>query len=85
MKRIITLTAALFISAAVFAQAGDNAPKEVKAWSGKAYAVHQESYTPSFDIDGKNTKVRNVILMIGDVWEWELSMLRCTPMVVLSP
>ena len=66
MKRIITLTAALFISAAVFAQAGDNAPKEVKAWSGKAYAVHQESYTPSFDIDGKNTKVRNVILMIGD-------------------
>ena len=49
MKRIITLTAALFISAAVFAQAGDNAPKEVKAWSGKAYAVHQESYTPSFD------------------------------------
>lgn len=66
MKRIITLTAALFISAAMFAQAGDNAPKEVKAWSGRAYAVHQESYTPSFDIDGKNTKVRNVILMIGD-------------------
>lgn len=48
----------------MFAQ--DNETREVKAWSGRTYAERQPAYTPSFDVDGKNTEVRNVILMIGD-------------------
>lgn len=64
MKRLVLFSAAFLMSAALFAQ--ENAPREVKAWAGRSYSVHQDSYTPSFDVDGKDTKVRNVILMIGD-------------------
>ena len=41
-------------------------PEEVKAYRGSVYVEQQGSYTPSFNIDGKNAKVRNVILLIGD-------------------
>ena len=46
--------------------AQDDKPEEVKAYRGSVYAQQHETYTPSFKIDGKNTKVRNVILLIGD-------------------
>lgn len=40
--------------------------REVIAASGDTYAEKQGSYTPSFKRDGKNARVRNVILLIGD-------------------
>lgn len=46
--------------------ADDGKGKEVKALSAKTQVKLQGSYTPSFDVDGSNAKVRNVILMIGD-------------------
>ncbi len=64
MKR--TIISFILLSAAVAGFAQTPAGKEVKATAGEAYAVRQESYTPSFGVDGKETKVRNVILLIGD-------------------
>ncbi len=64
MKR--TIISFLLLSAVFAGFAQTPAGKEVKATAGEAYAVKQESYTPSFDIDGKETRVRNVILLIGD-------------------
>ncbi len=63
MKRFITSIIALSIFVAGLAQ---TTGKEVKATAGEAYAKQQSSYTPSFKNDGKETKVRNVILLIGD-------------------
>ena len=62
MQRKIILLAAL-VALGVSAQAQN---KEVKAASGDYYATRQSAYTPSFDADGTNRRVRNVILMIGD-------------------
>ena len=64
MKKILVIAAAFGLSLSVFAQ---EAPfKETKAWAGRTYAEKHETYTPSFSVDGKDTKVKNVILMIGD-------------------
>ena len=63
MKRIITSILALSLVVAGFAQTPG---KEVKATAGEAHVKQQSSYTPSFKNDGKETKVRNVILLIGD-------------------
>ena len=62
MQRKLILLAAL-VALGVSAQAQN---KEVKAASGDYYATRQSAYTPSFDADGTNRRVRNVILMIGD-------------------
>ena len=62
MQRKIILLAAL-VALGVSAQAQN---KEVKAASGDYYATRQSAYTPSFDADGTNRRVRNVILLIGD-------------------
>ena len=64
MKKPLALTlAAFFLPLLLGAQTPDN---EVKAYTGSVYVTHQGSYTPSFRVDGKNTRVRNVILLIGD-------------------
>lgn len=63
MKRlIIFLIALLAVTPAVHAQNN----REVKATGGSTYVTKQSSYTPSFENDGSNAKVRNVILLIGD-------------------
>ena len=62
MKRFILSVLALSLAFSGFAQTG----KEIKATAGEAYAKRQDSYTPSFKNDGKDAKVRNVILLIGD-------------------
>ena len=62
MQSKLILLAAL-VALGVSAQAQN---KEVKAASGDYYATRQSAYTPSFDADGTNRRVRNVILMIGD-------------------
>ncbi len=63
MKRFITSIIALSLFVAGIAQ---TTGKEVKATAGEAHAKQQSSYTPSFKNDGKETKVKNVILLIGD-------------------
>jgi len=65
MKKTLILLATLGASLALSAQE-NTAPKEVKAFTGEIYAEQQSTYTPSFKPDGKNGKVRNVILLIGD-------------------
>ena len=69
MRNTIRLTAAA-LSALLFAPlwlgAQGTEPEEVKAYRGSVYVEQQSTYTPSFRIDGKNTRVRNVILLIGD-------------------
>lgn len=64
MKKLILITLALGLALTVHAQ--DPQGRQIKAWMGDAYATKQEAYTPSFEIDGSKTKVRNVILLIGD-------------------
>ena len=63
MRKQLLLFATLFASLTLSAQSGN---REIKAASAEAYATRQSSYTPSFRVDGKNTRVRNVILLIGD-------------------
>lgn len=63
MKRFITSLLALSLVIAGFAQTPG---KEAKATAGEARVKQQSSYTPSFKNDGKDKKVRNVILLIGD-------------------
>lgn len=65
MKRtkILLLLAAVCLPLSLSAQEQN---REVKAASGDFYATRQGSYTPSFDVDGTNARVRNVILLIGD-------------------
>lgn len=64
MKKIFLLFFSLTAVLALNAQ--ESSKHEVKATAGDVYATRQSTYTPSFAIDGKNTKVRNVILLIGD-------------------
>ena len=69
MSKTLKLTAvalAALLSAPLWLGAQDAKPEEVKAYRGSVYAQQHETYTPSFKIDGKNAKVRNVILLIGD-------------------
>ncbi|MCR4859985.1 MAG: alkaline phosphatase [Bacteroidales bacterium] len=63
MHKRLLLFATLLASLTLSAQAQN---REVKAAAGDAYIEKQGSYTPSFQNDGKNKRVRNVILMIGD-------------------
>lgn len=66
MKKIAVLFVALLASAAVFAQE-EKKPEQVTGTVGSfILAQPQGSYTPSFKVDGKEIKVKNVILMIGD-------------------
>lgn len=61
MKKIIL---SLSILCASLCSYGQN--REVRAEACEAFAEKQGSYTPSFKADGRETKVRNVILLIGD-------------------
>ena len=58
---LAALCAPFFLSAQ-----NDGKPVEVPAWAGSTYVEQHDTYTPSFAIDGKNKRVRNVILLIGD-------------------
>ncbi|MCR5351361.1 MAG: alkaline phosphatase [Bacteroidales bacterium] len=60
-KNLTLLLAVLCLALPLSAQ-----NREVIASSGDTYAERQGSYTPSFTVDGKNAKIRNVILLIGD-------------------
>ena len=62
-KHLTLLLVALCATLSLSAQTGN---REVKAAAAEAYAQKQGSYTPSFNHDGKKTRVHNVILMIGD-------------------
>lgn len=62
MKRLILIFAALAAAVQLNAQHS----QEVKAVQSDAYVEQQGSYMPDFKIDGKESKVRNVILIIGD-------------------
>ncbi len=62
-RNLTLVIAALCASLTLSAQAQN---REIVAAAGDTYVEKQGSYTPSFRVDGKNTKVRNVILMIGD-------------------
>ena len=63
MKKTFILLAALLATLTLAAQTENT---EISAVAAGAYATQQDSYTPSFKVDGKNTRVRNVILLIGD-------------------
>ena len=63
LKNLTLVIAALCASLTLSAQSQN---REIKAAAGDTYVEKQGSYTPSFKIDGKNGKIRNVILMIGD-------------------
>lgn len=62
MKRLILIFAALAAAVQLNAQHS----QEVKAVQSDAYVQQQGSYMPDFKIDGKESKVKNVILIIGD-------------------
>lgn len=64
MNKLILTLAVACLSLASYAQAPQG--REIKAWMGDTYAQKQETYTPSFEVDGSKAKVRNVILLIGD-------------------
>ena len=63
MKKILCTLILLAFIAPVFAQTEKT---EYTAYIGETTVSNQSAYTPDFRIDGKNAKVRNVILMIGD-------------------
>jgi alkaline phosphatase len=65
----LKLTAAALVAllaAPLWLGAQSAEPEEVKAYRGSVYVQQHDTYTPSFKNDGKNGKVRNVILLIGD-------------------
>lgn len=62
-KNLSLVIAALCASLTLSAQAQN---REVKAAAGDTYVEKQGSYTPSFNVDGKKTRIHNIILMIGD-------------------
>jgi len=64
MKKILSTILLLAVSATLLAQSTEK--KEYTAYIGETTVPHQSSYTPNFRVDGRNAKVRNVILMIGD-------------------
>lgn len=72
MKKLIFTVSLLAATVLAFAQppmpgqGPQMYPNAVRATSGEAYITKQSTYTPSFACDGKNGKVRNVILLIGD-------------------
>ena len=66
MKKISILIIALLASAAVFAQEEKKANQVTGTTAEFILEQSQGSYTPSFKVDGKEIKVKNVILMIGD-------------------
>ena len=63
MKKTFLILAAMLATLTLAAQ---NENTEITAVAAEAYAKQQSSYTPSFKVDGRNTRVRNVILLIGD-------------------
>ncbi|MBO7488396.1 MAG: alkaline phosphatase [Bacteroidales bacterium] len=64
MKKILCAIAMLAIMAPVFAQTVEKT--EFTGYVGETTVSKQSTYTPDFRVDGKNAKVRNVILLIGD-------------------
>lgn len=62
MRRLFIIAAAIAACLQLYAQGSS----EVKAVQGDTYATAQGAYMPDFKIDGKEIKVKNVILMIGD-------------------
>lgn len=66
-KTFLTLAALVFAASLMNAQQGRQLPpNSFPAKFGDTYVEPQGSYTPSFKIDGKETKVKNIILLIGD-------------------
>ena len=67
MRKVLRFTLALCCLTVFQAGCGAQEKKEIIS---NAYDVvlqqTQGSYTPDFKVDGKDTKVRNIILMIGD-------------------
>ena len=62
-KSILLFLTALLAASPLTAQTGN---REITASAAETYAEKQSAYTPSFRIDGKNARIRNVILLIGD-------------------
>lgn len=66
-KTFLTLAALVFAASLMNAQQGRQLPpNSFPAKFGDTYVEPQGSYTPSFKIDGKETRVKNIILLIGD-------------------
>lgn len=61
MKKFLFSLLAILVVTGAYAQ-----PREVKANAAEGYVTLQGSYTPSFEIDGSDAEIHNVILMIGD-------------------
>lgn len=68
MKKTLLSLAALVLAASFMqAQPGKPLPPNtIPAKLGDTYVEPQGSYMPSFKVDGKEIKVKNVILLIGD-------------------
>ncbi|MBR5735718.1 MAG: alkaline phosphatase [Bacteroidales bacterium] len=64
MKKILCALFLLAFTVPSFAQEVEKT--EFTAYYGETTVNNQSSYIPDFRIDGKNAKVRNVILLIGD-------------------
>ncbi len=62
-KSILLFLTALLAASPLTAQTEN---REITASAAETYAEKQSAYTPSFRIDGKNARIRNVILLIGD-------------------
>ncbi|MCR5840464.1 MAG: alkaline phosphatase [Bacteroidales bacterium] len=62
-KSILLFLTALLAASPLTAQTGN---REITASAAETYAEKQSAYTPSFRIDGKNARICNVILLIGD-------------------
>ena len=69
MKKLIFVCCAV-LCASILSFAQSTTKKSITATSGETYVQKQGSYTPSFAVDGKQTKVKNVILLIGDGMGW---------------
>lgn len=69
MKKLIFVCCAV-LCASILSFAQSTNKKSITATSGETYVQKQGSYTPSFAVDGKQTKVKNVILLIGDGMGW---------------
>ena len=69
MKKLIFVCCAV-LCASILSFAQSTTKKSITATSGETYVQKQGSYTPSFAVDGKHTKVKNVILLIGDGMGW---------------
>lgn len=66
MKKLSLILVTLFCACSLFAQE-EKKPDTISAkLASYTVAEPQGAYTPSFKIDGKECKVKNVILLIGD-------------------